>query len=137
MDFRKNGALFCVGGWGYMGLEFLWRGYSHGSMFLAGGVCFLLLGGLNRARPRLPGWLRYPVGALIITMVELAAGLLVNRQYRVWDYRDQWGNFCGQICPMFTVLWIPVAALGMALYEWLEPAVDGLMHKPQEKSRHG
>ena len=137
MDFRKNGALFCVGGWGYMGLEFLWRGYSHGSMFLAGGVCFLLLGGLSRARPRLPGWLRYPVGALIITMVELAAGLLVNRQYRVWDYRDQWGNFCGQICPVFTVLWIPVAALGMALYEWLEPAVDGLMHKPQEKSRHG
>ena len=137
MDFRKNGTLFCVGGWGYMGLEFLWRGYSHGSMFLAGGVCFLLLGGLSRARPRLPGWLRYPVGALIITMVELAAGLLVNRQYRVWDYRDQWGNFCGQICPVFTVLWIPVAALGMALYEWLEPAVDGLMHKSREKSRHG
>ena len=70
-------------------------------------------------------------------MVELAAGLLVNRQYRVWDYRDQWGNFCGQICPVFTVLWIPVAALGMALYEWLEPAVDGLMHKSREKSRHG
>ena len=137
MDFRKNGTLFCVGGWGYMGLEFLWRGYSHGSMFLAGGVCFLLLGGLSRARPRLPGWLRYPVGALIITMVELAAGLLVNRQFRVWDYRDQWGNFCGQICPVFTVLWIPVAALGMALYEWLEPAVDGLMHKSREKSRHG
>jgi phosphatidylglycerophosphate synthase len=38
---------------------------------------------------------------------------------------------------VFTVLWIPVAALGMALYEWLEPAVDGLMHKSREKSRHG
>ena len=129
--------MFCLGGLGYIGLEFLWRGYSHGSMFLAGGLCFLLLGGLSRARPRLPGWLRYPVGALIITMVELAAGLLVNRQFGVWDYRDQWGNFCGQICPAFTALWIPVAALGMALYDWLEPALDRLLPKQQEKSRQG
>ena len=134
MDFRKHGALFCMGGWGYMGLEFLWRGYSHGSMFLAGGLCFLLLGGLNRARPRLPGWLRFPVGALVITMVELAAGLLVNRQHAVWDYRGQWGNFCGQICPMFTILWIPMAALAMAAYEWLEPPLNDWIKKSRTAS---
>ena len=137
MGILQNIGMFLLGGGGYVALDLLWRGRSHVSMFLAGGLCFLLLGGLNRARPRLPGWLRYPVGALVITMVELAAGMLVNRQFRVWDYRDQWGTFCGQICPLFTVLWIPVAALGMALYEWLEPAVEGLLRKPKEKSRHG
>mgnify|MGYP007039094459 CR=1 FL=1 len=35
----------------------------------------------------------------IITTVELAAGLIFNRDYAVWDYRGIPGNFCGQICP--------------------------------------
>ena len=137
MNFLKKVLLFGIGGTGYVGLELLWRGYSHGSMFLAGGTCFLLLGGLNRAEPKLPYWLRITAGALIITMVELAAGLLVNRQYAVWDYRDQWGNFCGQICPVFTALWVPISALAIVLYERLEPAVGRLLEKSPAKNRHG
>ena len=134
MKICKYSLLFSVGGVVYMGMELLWRGRSHGSMFLAGGTCFLLLGLLNRAQPRLPGWLRFPVGALVITMVELAAGLLVNRQYGVWDYRGQWGNFCGQICPAFTALWIPMAALAMTAYEWLEPLLDKWLIKSRTAS---
>lgn len=134
MELRKKGVLFCMGGLGYVALELLWRGRSHGSMFLAGGLCFLLLGGLSRAEPRLPGVLRMTVGALIITMVELAAGLLVNRQYAVWDYRNQWGNFCGQICPLFTLLWIPISAFAMAGFEWLEPKVDKWLKKTRTAS---
>ena len=130
----KYGLLFTVGGGAYVALELLWRGRSHSSMFLAGGVCFLLLGGLSRARPRLPVWSRMTVGAMIITMVELASGLLVNRQYTVWDYRDQWGNFCGQICPVFTALWIPVAALAMRAYEWLEPTLENWLSKTRTAS---
>ena len=103
-------GLFLLGGSGYVLLELLYRGRSHISMFLAGGVCFLLLGRLEEVRPRLPLWVRPLVGAGIITMVELAAGLLFNRDYSVWDYRGQPGNFCGQICPRFTLLWIPLAA---------------------------
>ncbi len=123
MKIWKQSVLFYLGGCGYVGLELLWRGRSHGSMFVAGGLCFLLLGGLNRARPRLPLPLRAVVGALTITMVELAAGLAVNRSYAVWDYRGRPGNFLGQVCPLFTLLWIPVSIAGMALYERLSAAV--------------
>ena len=133
----KNIILYAFGGLAYLGMELLWRGRSHGSMFLAGGACFLLLGALNRARPRLPGWLRFPAGALIITMVELAVGLLVNRRFAVWDYRDQWGNFCGQICPAFTALWIPISALAMGVYELLEPSLDRILGRQTAKNRHG
>ena len=56
------------------------------------------------------------LGALIITAVELTAGLLFNRNHQVWDYRGQPGNFLGQICPVFCLLWIPVAAFGEWLY---------------------
>lgn len=134
MKLCKHGLLFAAGGGAYVLLELLWRGRSHASMFLAGGACFLLLGNLNRAQPRLPLWLRLPVGALVITMVELATGLLVNRQFAVWDYRAQWGNFCGQICPVFTALWIPIAALAMGVYERVEPALDKWIYKHRTAS---
>lgn len=117
MGCRKEGLLFLLGGTGYVCLELIWRGHSHGSMFLAGGVCFLLLGGLNRAKPRLPFFLRALAGGAIITMVELGTGLLVNRDYRVWDYRSLPGNYLGQICPVYTLLWIPVAAGALWLYD--------------------
>ena len=102
MAFLKKCLLFCIGGAAYVGLELLWRGYSHISMFAAGGVCFLLIGQLGQVQPVLPWPLRAILGAGIITMVELAAGLLVNRRYQIWDYRGRPGNFLGQICPAFT-----------------------------------
>ena len=86
-------------------------------MFLAGGVCFLLIGHLGEMKPALPVPVRMLTGAGIITMVELAAGLLFNREYRVWDYRGQPGNFLGQICPAFSLLWVPVALAAIVLYD--------------------
>ena len=119
MKLWKQTVLFYLGGCAYMGLELLWRGRTHGSMFAAGGTCFLLIGHLNHVRPRLPLPLRCLAGAGIVTMVELAAGLLVNRQFQVWDYRDRPGNFLGQICPLFTALWVPVSLAALGLYELL------------------
>ena len=126
MKFWKQAVLFYLGGCAYMGLELLWRGRSHSSMFVAGGACFLLIGQLNHVRPRLPFPLRAVAGAGIVTMVELGIGLLVNRSFTVWDYRDQAGNFLGQICPLFTLLWIPVTALALYLHNLLSRAMDGV-----------
>ena len=124
MEFLKKGTLFSLGGLAYCGLELLWRGRTHYSMFLAGGTSLLLLGKLNRAEPKLPLFLRAVVGSGIITMVELSAGLIFNRSYTVWDYRDQWGNWLGQICPLFSLLWIGIAALVLLIYDPLEKLVD-------------
>ena len=129
MKIIKTAVLFCAGGLAYVGMELLWRGRSHSSMFIAGGVCFLLVGLLGRAEPRLPYPLRLLAGALIITCVELAVGMTVNRGYAVWDYRGQWGNFCGQICPLFTALWVPVSGLALAAYDFLEPRVEKLVRR--------
>ena len=122
--YAKLGVLFALGGCTYVGLEKLWRGRSHGSMFLAGGTCFVLIGQLNHAHPRLPVPLRALVGALIVTMVEFAAGLLVNRDFGVWDYRDQPGNLMGQICPLFSALWIPLSLLAIYLYSAMEARME-------------
>ena len=119
MEILKKTALGCVGGGAYVGLELLWRGYSHISMFAAGGVCFLLLGRISRA----PWPVRAALGPIIITAVELTTGLLVNQNYQVWDYRSIPGNFLGQICPTYTLLWLPVSLTAMAIY----PHLDNLL----------
>ena len=124
MKIWKNAVLFYAGGAAYLTLELLYRGRSHGSMFLAGGTCFLLIGHLNRVSPQLPLFARGLVGALIVTMVEFAAGLLVNRQYAVWDYRDQPGNIMGQICPLFSALWVPLSLLAILLYDRMEAGLE-------------
>ena len=126
MEIWHKSVLFYLGGMGYTGLELLWRGWSHGSMFLLGGLCFLAVGQLDRVRPRLPLPLRALAGAGIITMLELGVGLLVNRDYRVWDYRQQPMNFLGQICPVFTLLWIPVSLGALWIYDRADQALSRL-----------
>ena len=120
MELRKCCPLFALGGSLYVGLELLWRGRSHSSMFLAGGLCFVLIGELSRSKPRRPAVLRMLTGTGIITAVELAVGLTANRDYSVWDYRQQWGNFLGQVCPMFSLLWMPLTLAA----EWVYRRAD-------------
>lgn len=127
MKFGKYLSLFCLGGGAYVGLELLYRGRSHISMFGAGGLCFLLLGRL-RGR-NLPVTAKIGAGAGAITAVELATGLLVNRDFAVWDYRAQPGNFLGQICPAFMALWVPLSAAAMVLYGWAETGLDRLSRR--------
>lgn len=120
MKLWKQSVLFYLGGGAYMLLEVAYRGWSHGSMFLAGGSCFLLLGRIQQTRPRLRLPARMALGAAVITAVELLTGLLVNRQYQVWDYRRVPGNFHGQVCLPFTLLWIPVSLAAFLLYDRCE-----------------
>lgn len=118
MKFAKYPLLFCAGGTAYMLLELAWRGWSHGSMFLVGGLCFLMLGRISRMHT---SWLWKPLlGAVGITAMELTAGLLINRDYAVWDYRQMPLSFLGQICLPFSLLWIPVGLGGMFLYRSIE-----------------
>ena len=80
----------------------------------------MLLGKLNTTQPRLPLAFRGLAGAGVITMIELLAGLIFNRDYRVWDYRHLPMNFHGQICLRFFLIWIPISLGAMELYKWLQ-----------------
>ena len=123
MRFLRKCILFYLGGSAYFILELLWRGRSHGSMFLLGGTCFLLIGTLSRKLRRLTLSMQLLLSAGVVTFLELLTGLLVNRSYQVWDYRDQPLNFMGQICPLFTALWVPVSFAAICLYGFLEKRI--------------
>ena len=110
-------SLFLLGGGTYVALEWLWRGFSHPSMFLLGGLCFRLLGVLRRHLP--PLWVPL-LGAIAVTALDLLTGLVVNcwLGWAVWDYSAQPGNLLGQICPLYTLLWIPLSAAAAGA-DWL------------------
>lgn len=119
----KNLLMGYLGGMSYASLELLWRGRTHGSMFVLGGVCFVLIGKLGKVKPALPVPARALVSAGMVTVLELGCGLLVNRNHGVWDYRQLPMNYHGQICLPYTLLWVPVSLGAIWLYEWLDGAV--------------
>lgn len=118
MGISKRTALFAIGGLSYVGVELLWRGRSHSSMFLAGGSSFLLLGALSKRIRYAP--LQAVCGAGVITAVEYLTGIIANRRYQVWDYRHMPYNYRGQICLCFSLLWIPLSLCAVNAYQFLD-----------------
>lgn len=105
--FKQYSKLFSVGAVAYPLMEMLFRGWSHWSMSLAGGVSACLLWWLERRLP--PGrlWGKCLCGAALITAVEFVCGCVVNLwlRLRVWDYSHLPLNVLGQVCLPFCVLW--------------------------------
>ena len=114
------------GGVAYYGLENIWRGYSHWTMVIVGGLCFLVIGLLNEFYTWDMALLsQMLISTLIITSVELIAGLIVNKWLglNVWDYSDMPYNFLGQICLVYSNLWfiisLPVILLDDYIRYWV------------------
>ena len=115
-------ALAITGGLLYILIETIWRGYSHWTMFVLGGICFLALGMINEVLPcEMPLWQQMLLGACIITSMEFLTGCIVNLWlgWHVWDYSGMPGNILGQICPQYFLLWLPVSLAGILLDDWL------------------
>ena len=114
--------LFDVGGLLYVLIELIWRGHSHWTMFILGGLCFIYLGLINEVLSwKMLLWKQILIGAAGITLLEFVTGCIVNLGlgWNVWDYSDMPGNFLGQICPQYFVLWLPVALAGIILDDWI------------------
>ena len=116
-DLRELAGLFLVGAVGYSLLELLWRGYTHWTMGVTGGLCFSTLYRVSRRikKWRLPS--KCALGSAIITGYELVVGWLVNLKlgWGVWDYSQLPFHFQGQICLSYSLLWfllsIPIFGL--------------------------
>ena len=101
----ERASLFLLGGGAYAALELAWRGTTHWTMFLTGGVCLCLLQALaDRPLPLGPA---AAVGAAGVSGLELAVGAVCRRVLHtaVWDYADEWGNLAGLVCPKYTAYW--------------------------------
>ena len=108
--------VFFIGGISYNIIEYLWRGYSHWTMTIDGGLC--LIGIVSICTMFNINYI-YKVlsSAILITMVEFISGIVINKilKLNVWDYSDMPYNLFGQICLEYTFLWtllcIPLVAV--------------------------
>lgn len=127
MAMRKRIAqaliLGVIGGGVYVAIELLWRGRSHWTMALLGGLCFVLIGAINEWRFswNMPLIRQGVIGATIVTLAELAAGIVLNLWLGlgIWDYSGRPLNLWGQICVGYALLWVPLALAAVVLDDWL------------------
>ena len=100
-------TVFLIGAAGYSFIEILWRGYTHWTMTLTGGICLVLIFLMNESLPDVTLGTKCMLGSALITSAELIVGVTVNiiLKWNVWDYSSVPLNFMGQICLPYTVLW--------------------------------
>ena len=103
----KNIIIFLIFGISYYLLEILWRGYSHWTMIVVGGLCGLLIGLINEITPKMNTVLQMLLGSIIVTIIEFVTGYIINIKLdlNIWDYSNLKFNILGQVSLLFSILW--------------------------------
>ena len=114
----KKLILFSIGGGIYNLVEILYRGNTHWTMFVVGGVCFICIGWINEFLPwTLALWKQMLIGGAIITIIEFLSGCIINLwlEWNVWDYSHVPLNILGQVCLPFFFAWVGLSLVGIVL----------------------
>lgn len=120
--FFKEFVLFLIGGNLYYSIEILWRGYSHWSMFILGGLCFIYAGLQNEyIEWNYSFWKQILKVELFVLIGEFVTGCIVNilLGWNIWDYSTLPFNILGQVCLSYAVLWIPLCAIAIILDDYI------------------
>ena len=123
---KKRLIFLTVGGVGYTVIELIWRGRSHWTMSLAGGICFLAFSGIANTLKGYPLILKAAVASVFVTALELGLGLVVNKLFdkEVWDYSDKRFNLLGQICPLYSALWLGLGIVFLPLADFMNKRIE-------------
>lgn len=114
--------LFGIGGFIYALIEVLFRGYTHWTMMILGGICFISIGLINEFLSwDTPLIAQGVLGGIIITCLEFITGYIVNIQlgWNIWDYSGILFNIKGQICLPFSILWVFISLVAIILDDYL------------------
>ena len=125
MKFLKNLLIFSIFGLTYGLIEILWRGYTHPSMVIVGGICGLLIGLLNERNKKMNLLLQMVEGMVIVTVLEFVSGIIVNLclGLNVWDYSNMRFNLLGQVCPQFCIAWFFLSYLVIRIDDFLRKTI--------------
>lgn len=106
----------------YYIVELLFRGYSHWSMFILGGMCFYYAGIQNEyVSWNYPLWKQLIKVEAFVLISEFITGCIVNLWlgWNVWDYSNLAGNILGQTSWQFALLFLPLCLVAIILDDYL------------------
>ena len=108
---KKYGLFFIIGAIGYAAIEIIWRGHTHWSMMIAGGLAFVLFSVVADKFKGKNIFVKAAICALGVTVIEFIFGVIFNLwlKMNVWDYSYMPFNLLGQVCPAYTLLWVGMA----------------------------
>lgn len=111
---KEDTLLFSIGGTLYSLIEILYRGYTHWTMTITGGICLVLLYRIEDVFKYAQLWKRCLLGSFAITSMEFIVGCIVNLKlhWNVWDYSGSKMNVLGQICLPFSFAWFMLCIPG-------------------------
>lgn len=118
----KGIALGGAGGTLYILIELLFRGKTHWTMWLVGGICFLLCGAVNEYFPwEMPVAEQMVICSAAITAVEFLSGVILNLWLGlgIWDYGGLPFNLLGQVCLPFSCAWLILGGAAILLDDYL------------------
>lgn len=124
-----NFTIRCLtGGILYFYLEIAFRGFSHYSMFICGGLCFAIICEFGKRALRDGKSIIFAIlkimflGSLVITTLEYITGIIFNiyLKQEVWDYSELKYNVDGQICAIYSLLWAVLSLICVCFGEILE-----------------
>ena len=121
-QFLKQFFLFIIGGIIYGMIEIAFRGNTHWTMLIVGGLCFMVIGLLNEYPHFRPNLLTQAVlGMIIITTLEFISGVVINiiLGWNVWDYSGLPLNILGQICLPFCFAWLGLSVVAIFIDDGL------------------
>lgn len=125
MNKIKNLLIFIIFGLSYVGIELLYRGHSHISMFILGGLCGVLIGLINEYTPKMNIVLQMLLGTVIITALEFVTGCIVNLWLglNVWDYSNLRFNIMGQVSLIFSFAWFILSYFVVKLDDYIRDMI--------------
>lgn len=105
-------AAFLFGAGVYPILEICWRGYTHITMMLLGGICMSSIYFVYIAFSSSGFFLRAILSTVIITAWEFLFGAILNiaLEMDVWNYSDMALNVMGQVCASYALIWLLLSA---------------------------
>ena len=118
---KKYFTFFVIGGIGYALVELIWRGRTHWTMIIAGGICFISFSVISELFREKPILYKAVLCSLTVTTIELIFGVLFNiiLKMNVWNYGNMPLNFLGQICPLYSLLWCGLSLLTLPVAQLL------------------
>lgn len=118
----EYGFLWLLGGTMYYSFEMIFRGFSHWTMFVLGGVCMIFFAFQGRGTHfSEPLWKQVIRCTIFVTASEFITGIIVNKwlNLAVWDYSDQPFHLFGQICLPFAIIFSGLCTAGILVSGYL------------------